>query len=38
MTDDSADSVLSLLDFSPDVCAAQTCLSPPVEDGKTQKY
>lgn len=38
MTDDSADSMFSLPDFSPDACAAQTSLSPSVEDAKTQKY
>ena len=36
MTDDTADSMFSLLDLSPNPCASQTSLSPSVEDAKAE--
>lgn len=36
MTDDTADSMFSLLDFNPNACASQTSLSPSAEDAKAE--
>lgn len=36
MTDTTADSEFSLLDFTPNACASQTSLSPSVEDAKAE--